>query len=150
MGVLKLCFLESGLTKSLTVSNFRNKVGMTIFFFQNLPNLMFFFPEMQQENPKKFLIFEIIAFDSGSINSWILEEDSSHWQSICYQAIIIFNVSLGELYSKPGFLRVMKNTIKVLSWKFYKSLRPFNMLTVKGCSETVFVREWPNQVIERL
>ena len=32
-GVLKRCFLESGLTKSLTVFNFRNKVAMTIIFF---------------------------------------------------------------------------------------------------------------------
>ena len=32
-GILKRCFLESELTKSLTVCNFRNKVGMTTIFF---------------------------------------------------------------------------------------------------------------------
>ena len=32
-GVLKRCFLESGLTKSLTVCNYPNKLAMTIIFF---------------------------------------------------------------------------------------------------------------------
>ena len=32
-GVLKRCFLESGLSKSFIVSNFRNKVAMTIIIF---------------------------------------------------------------------------------------------------------------------
>ena len=32
-GVLKRCFLESGLNKSLTVCNFRNKVAITIILF---------------------------------------------------------------------------------------------------------------------
>ena len=27
---------------------------------------------------------------------------------------------------------------------------PFDMLTVKGCSETVFFREWSNQVVDSL
>ena len=31
--------------------------------------------------------------------------------------------------------------MKVLSCRFYKSLALFNMLTVKGCSETVFFLE---------
>ena len=53
-----------------------------------------------------------------------------------------------ELYSKPGFLRVMKNIIKVLARRFYKSLGSFNMSILKGCSETVFFREWSNQVFD--
>ena len=40
--------------------------------------------------------------------------------------------------------------MKVLSSKFYKSLGPFNMLTVKGCSETVFFREQFNLVFDSL
>ena len=38
---------------------------------------------MEQKNAKKFLVFRIIAFEEGSTNSHILEEDTSHWQSIC-------------------------------------------------------------------
>ena len=45
---------------------------------------------------------------------------------------------------------MMKNIMKVLSWRLYKSLGPFNMFTVKGCSETVFFKEWTNQVIDSL
>ena len=33
---------------------------------------------------------------------------------------------------------------------FYKSLGPFNMWTVKGCSQTMFFRESSNQVIHSL
>ena len=35
---------------------------------------------MEQENPKKFLVFKIMGFDAGSIKSDILEQDTSHWQ----------------------------------------------------------------------
>ena len=70
---------------------------------------------MEQENQKKFLISKIIAFEPGSTNSHILEQDTSHWQSICYQATLRFKISLKEVYSKAGSLRVMKNIMKGLS-----------------------------------
>ena len=44
----------------------------------------------------------------------------------------------------------MKNMMQALSRRFYKSLAPFHMLTVKGCSETVFFRESSNQVFDIL
>ena len=31
-----------------------------------------------------------------------------------------------------------KNMMEALSWRFYENLAPFNMLTIKGCCETVF------------
>ena len=70
---------------------------------------------MEQENPKNFLVFKIIAIELGSTNSHILEKDTFHWQSICYQATLTFKISLTEVYSKAGSLRVMKNIIKELS-----------------------------------
>ena len=70
---------------------------------------------MEQENPKNFLVFKIISVEPGSTNSPILEKDTSHWQSICYQATLTFKISLTEVYSKAGSLRVMKNIIKELS-----------------------------------
>ena len=94
---------------------------------------------MEQENPKKFFEFKIFVSEQGSTNSHILEQDTCHWQSICYQATQRFNMSLRVVYSKPGSLRVIKNIMKVLSCRIYKSLGPFNMLTVTGCSETVFL-----------
>ena len=70
---------------------------------------------MEEENETKFSIFKIIAFGAVSKNSHILEQDTSHWQSICYQATLRFKISLKEVYSKASSLRVMKNIMKVLS-----------------------------------
>ena len=67
-----------------------------------------------KKNQEKFLVFKIIAFEPGSTNSHILEQDTSHWQSICYQATLRFKISLSEVYSKAGSLGMMKNRMKVL------------------------------------
>ena len=45
-----------------------------------------------KKNQAKFLVFKIIAFEPGSTNSHILEQDTSHWQSICYQATLRFKI----------------------------------------------------------
>ena len=71
--------------------------------------------EMEQKNEKKILVFKITAFEPDSRNSSILEGDTSHWQSICYQPILRFKISLREVYSKSSSLRVMKNIMKMLS-----------------------------------
>ena len=73
---------------------------------------------MEQENPKNFFLFKIIAFEPGLTNFHVLEPDTRHWQSICYQATLRFNMSLKEVYSKPSSLRVMKNVMKVLPSRF--------------------------------
>ena len=73
---------------------------------------------MEKEHQKKFLVFKIIAFEPGSKNCHILEQDTSDWQSICHQAILRFKISLREKFSKPASLRVMKKIMKVLSYKF--------------------------------
>ena len=70
---------------------------------------------MEQENQKIFLVFEIIAFEPVRRNSRILEQDTCHWQSICYQATLRFKIPLKQVYSKASSLRVMKNIMKVLS-----------------------------------
>ena len=70
---------------------------------------------MEQENPKKFFEFKILVSEQGSTNSHILEQDTCHWQSICYQATLRVKIPLREVYSKAGSLRVMKNIMKVLS-----------------------------------
>ena len=101
---------------------------------------------MEQENPEKLSEFKILVSEQGSTNSHILEQDTCHWQSICYQATQRFNMLLSDVYSKPGSLRVIENMMKVLSCRIYNSLGPFNILTIKGCSEMVFFREWSYQV----
>ena len=70
---------------------------------------------MEQENPKNFLVFKIMALELGSPNSRILEQDTCHWQSICYQASLRFKISLRQVYSKADSFKVMKNIMKVFS-----------------------------------
>ena len=63
---------------------------------------------MEQMNEKKFLVLKIIAFESGTNNSHNPEQDTCHWHPICYKTHLRFNISLREVYSKSGSLRVIK------------------------------------------
>ena len=47
---------------------------------------------MDQKYAKMFLVFKIIGFEPGSINSHNPEEHSCHCQSKCYQATLRFNI----------------------------------------------------------
>ena len=123
----------------MTVSNFRNKVAMTIIFFSK--GLKF----DAQKNQQFWLVWKIIAFQSRTSNSHNLEQDICHWQSMSYETPLRFNISLREIFSKLGSLRVMKKYDESALCRFYKSLGHFNTLTVEGCSETVFFREWSDQ-----
>ena len=63
---------------------------------------------MEQRNRKKFLVLNIIPFELGPRNSHNLEQDISHWQSMCYETPLRFQISLREIFSKSGSDRVMK------------------------------------------
>ena len=63
---------------------------------------------MEQKNPKIFSVLKIIAFESGTTNSVNLEKDTCHWESMCYETQLRFNISLREIFFKSGSLRVMK------------------------------------------
>ena len=67
-----------------------------------------YIPEIDLKNQKKFLVLKIIAFQSGSTNSLNLEKDTCHWQSMCYETPLRFNISLREIFSKSGSPIVMK------------------------------------------
>ena len=54
------------------------------------------------------LVSKIIAFEFGTTNSQNLEQDICHWQSICYETPLIFNISLREIFSNSASLRVVK------------------------------------------
>ena len=64
---------------------------------------------MEQKNEKKCLVLKIIAFESGTIHSHNPEQNTCHWQSMCYETPLKFNISLREIISESGSLRVMKN-----------------------------------------
>ena len=57
---------------------------------------------MEQKNQKKLLVLKIIAFESGTTNSHNPEQDICHWQSMCYEKPLRFNISLREIFSKSG------------------------------------------------
>ena len=66
------------------------------------------FPEMEQRNQKKLLVLTLIAFESGTANSHNPDQDICHWQSMCYETHLRFNISLREIFSKSGSPRLMK------------------------------------------
>ena len=63
---------------------------------------------MEQKNQKKWLVFKIITFESGTRSSHYPEQDICHWQSMCYETPLRFNISLREIFSKSGSPIVMK------------------------------------------
>ena len=65
-------------------------------------------PDMEQENLKKLLVLKITAFELGTRNSQNPEQDNCHWQSMCYETPLRFNISLREIFSKSGSPRLMK------------------------------------------
>ena len=95
---------------------------------------------MEQKNQKKVLDLRITSFEWGATNSHNPEQDTCHWQSMCYETPLSFNISLREIISESNSLTNMKKNDKMVPCRFYKSLGPFNMLNVIGCSETVFYK----------
>ena len=63
---------------------------------------------MEQKNVEKFLVLKIISFESGTRNSHNPEQDICHWQSMCYETPLRFNISLREIFSKSGSFILMK------------------------------------------
>ena len=63
---------------------------------------------MQQTNLKKYLVLKIIAFEPETTNSHDPELGICHWQSMCYETPLRFNISLRDIFSKSKSPRVMK------------------------------------------
>ena len=63
---------------------------------------------MKQKNRKKLLVLNIIPFESGKTNSHTPEQDNCHWQSMCYETPLRFNISLREIFSESGSARGKK------------------------------------------
>ena len=64
--------------------------------------------EMKEKDRKKLLGLNIIPFESGMTNSQNPEQETCHWQSMCYETAPRFNISLKEIFSKRGSPKVMK------------------------------------------
>ena len=49
-----------------------------------------------------------MAFELRTRNSHNREQDICHWQSMCYETPLKFNISLREIFLKSGSPRVME------------------------------------------
>ena len=64
---------------------------------------------MEKKIGKKFSVLKVIAFASGPKNSKNPKEDTCHWQSICDETHLRFNMSLKKIFSRSPSFRVVKN-----------------------------------------
>ena len=105
---------------------------------------------MKQKIRKKFLVLNRIPFESGTRNSHCPQQDNCHWQSMCYETTLRLKISLSEIFSKSGSQIVMKKYDESALMQISQDFGLFNILIVKGVSETVFFKEWSNQVFHSL
>ena len=63
---------------------------------------------MKPKDRQKYFVLNIIPFQLGTTNSKNPEHYNCHWQSMCYETPLRFNISLREIFSKSGSDRVMK------------------------------------------
>ena len=80
---------------------------------------------MEQKNEKKLLVLKIIAFESAKANSHNPEQDICHWQSMCYETHLRFNISLRDTFSKSKSPRVIKKydeNALIPIWQEFRSL----------------------------
>ena len=65
-------------------------------------------PEMKEKNQKKFQFLKKIPFQLGTANSKNREKDKCHWQTMCYETPLRFNIELREIFSEAGSAIGMK------------------------------------------
>ena len=80
---------------------------------------------MEKKNQKKFFVVRLISFESVTTNSHNPEQDTCHWQSMCYETSLRFNISLTETFFKSGYLRVMKKYVENTLMKILQEFRTF-------------------------
>ena len=80
---------------------------------------------MEKKNQKKFFVVRIISFESVTTNSHNPEQDTCHWQSMCYETSLRFSISLTEMFFKSGNLRVMKKYVENTLMKILQEFRTF-------------------------
>ena len=93
---------------------------MTIIFFFKCLKFAVYSRNGTKQSEKLFLL-KIIAFELGTTNSRHPEEDTCHWQSICYETPLRFTMTLKEIFCESGFLKVMQKCYgSALMQIFYK------------------------------
>ena len=54
------------------------------------------------------MLLKTIATELGATSSVNLGRDTCHWQSMCYQTSLSFNISQREIFFKSGSVKVME------------------------------------------
>ena len=67
---------------------------------------------MEQKIKKKIFAFEITAFELVVANFRNIQQDTWHRQAMCQQTHVMFQLTLGETFSKSTSLRMMKTLEK--------------------------------------
>ena len=80
---------------------------------------------MQRKYPKEFSVLKILAFESGTNDSFNSVKDTCHWESMCYETPLRFNIPLREIFFKSSSLRVMKKDAET---SFMKISQEFGIL----------------------
>ena len=54
---------------------------------------------MEQKNKKQLFVLKITGFQLGKANSHNPEQDICHWQPMCYETPLRFDISVREIFS---------------------------------------------------
>ena len=147
---LKRRFLESVLTKFLTFCNFGKTLAMTIFICLKMFKVWCRFNKWNKKSRKSFSFLTQLHLNRErqivTIQNRILVIRSECVDKHPYDS----KLQQGRYFPSHLHSERWQNIIKVHSCWFEKYLTPFNIMTVKGCSETAVFREWSNQVFDSL
>ena len=55
---------------------------------------------MHKKIKKKFFVFEIIASELIALNCFYSEENTCHRESVCYQTVLRFSISVTKSFCK--------------------------------------------------
>ena len=78
--------------------------------------------EMQWKIPKKFFLFEIMAFEIVAGNSAYCDGNTRHRQSMCQQTVLIFQIWLKQTFSNSIYLELERKSVNsavVLIWAVF-------------------------------
>ena len=82
---------------------------------------------------------------TGCVTHSVLPRDNtSHPESISYQTVSRFQILLRKYFWKEVISESSKNVTKLLPFRSEQCFGPFNMLTVRKCSETGLFRHLSN------
>ena len=140
--------LVSGLTNSYRVDNFGNTLAMTIYFFLKMFKIWWRFRKWKKKHRKCVLFLRLYQFnrERDILTLWniILVIASPCVNKHPYD----FQLQSGRCFPNHFTSEWWKNMIKVLSWRFHKSLGTLNMLNLEECSDNAIFSEWSNQVLD--